>query len=55
MVKKEGQENNSKSKRRERLLHVATVPGMTPEGLNFGTLAAHVKELAVDKWAQPQI
>ena len=55
MVEKEGQENNSKSKRRERLLHVATVPGMAPEGLNLGTLAALVKEIPVDKWAQPQV
>ena len=50
-----GPDNDSNSKRRERLLHVATVPGVAPERLNLGTLAALVKETPVHKWAQPRL
>ena len=55
MLELVGPENNSNSKRRERLLHVATVPGVAPERLNLGTLAALVKEIPVYKWAQPRL
>ena len=55
MVKVQSPEDNSNSKRRERLLHVATVPGVAPERLNLGALAALIKEIPVYKWAQPRL
>ena len=45
----------NQAKVRESLLHMTTVPGMAPEGLNLLTLAALLKEVSVIKRAQPRI